>query len=161
MTNFVSMLRESQKNYPVDVVGLANDLGIRVWESSKLSDDISGKLVKDERLGGQSKYAIIVNKTHAETRRRFTIAHEVAHFVLHLNSVGDGISENEFYRSKLSNKEEIEANKLAAEILMPRSLINKLKSEHGLTGAEEDVKTMADQLKASEVAMKIRLGIQI
>ena len=157
MTESIELIRKFQDHAPVDVVGLANELGMKVWTSMKLSDDISGKLFKDEALGGTSSYAIVVNGTHPEVRRRFTIAHEIAHFLLHRNDVGDGISDNQFYRSNLSNKQETEANKLAAEILMPHSLIKKLTTDNQL--GNKDTKPLANKLNVSEVAMKIRLGI--
>lgn len=157
MSDFVKTIRKYQTTAPVNVVALANDLGIKVWTSQKLRDDISGKLFKDGELGGSSGYAIVVNGNHAEVRRRFTIAHEIAHFCLHRKEVGDGISDNEFYRSSLSNRQETEANKLAAEILMPYSLIKKTKADLSLR--DGDARALAERLNVSEVAMKIRLGI--
>lgn len=157
MNDFFEILSRYQSIAPVKVVSLASDLGIKVWTSKKLGADISGKLFIDDALGGTSKYAIVVNGTHPEVRQRFTIAHEIAHFVLHRPEVGAGISDNEFYRSSLSNKQETEANKLAAEILMPYSLIKRIKEEESLD--DSDAKALAKALNVSEVAMKIRLGI--
>lgn len=157
MNNFFETLGEHQRSAPVNVIGFANDLGIKVWTSEKLGTGISGKLFKDPELGGVSGYAIVVNGAHPEVRRRFTIAHEIAHFVLHRDAVGAGISDNEFYRSSLSNKLETEANKLAAEILMPYALIKGIKDKQRLS--DGDAKALAKALNVSEVAMKIRLGI--
>jgi hypothetical protein len=157
MNDFLEILRRFQSEAPVNVVGLAQELGIKVWTSEKLASQISGKLFPDAQLGGSSGYAIVVNGTHAKTRQRFTIAHEIAHFVLHRKEIGAGVSDNEFYRSNLSNSMETEANRLAAEIIMPYSLIKKIKSQNSL--ADNDFATLAQALMVSEVAMKIRLGI--
>jgi len=157
MTDSIEIIKKYQLREPVDVVALANDLGMKVWTSQKLSDEISGKLFQDINLGGDAGYAIVVNGKHPEVRRRFTIAHEVAHFLLHRKEVGAGISDNQFYRSNLSNKQETEANKLAADILMPRKLINTIKEKNYLD--DSDTKALAKALNVSEVAMKIRLGI--
>jgi Zn-dependent peptidase ImmA (M78 family) len=58
------------------------------------------------------------------------------------------------YRSGLSSAEEAEANKLAAQILMPRDLIKELKRS-----GVKDVEGLADHLQVSVPAMKVRLGI--
>ena len=157
MSDFLTLLAKHQARAPVNVIGFANDLGIKVFTSNKLGSDISGKLFRDGTLGGESGYAIVVNGSHPEVRRRFTIAHEIAHFALHRSAVGNGISDNEFYRSALSNKQETEANKLAAEILMPYALMKQIKDEQSL--ADGDANELARQLNVSEIAMKIRLGI--
>ena len=59
---------------PVPVRAIAEDLlGLRVLEASDLQD-ISGALYPAER-------EIHVNAKEAETRRRFTLAHELGHWV--------------------------------------------------------------------------------
>jgi Zn-dependent peptidase ImmA (M78 family) len=103
MSNYIDLIQKNQVTPPVNVIGLANQMGVKVWASKSLSTDISGKLFKDAKLAGESGYAILVNGTHPEVRQRFTIAHEIAHFMLHRTDVGEGIIENTFYRSSLSN----------------------------------------------------------
>jgi len=98
----------------------------------------------------------MVNSTEAPVRQRFTIAHEIAHFLLHrhlLESKG-ALVDDTMYRSGLSTAEEAAANKMAAHILMPFSLINSL-SNNGFNSVE----SLARQLQVSKTAMKIRLGI--
>ena len=166
MTDYMEMIQNRQIAPPVKVVGLANDMGIRVWSTKNLTSDISGKLYPDEKLGGTSGYAILVNENHPETRQRFTIAHEIAHFVLHKDLVGTGIVDNTFYRSRLSNAQEVEANNLGADILMPYPLILEICKRDQITfsGSEESylttfVSKLASIFKVSERAMSIRLGI--
>ncbi len=157
MNASIDTIRKFQITAPVDVIGLANELGLKVWSSKSLSDKISGKLFKDEKLAGPSGYAILVNGTHVEGRRRFTIAHEIAHFLLHRKDVGEGIVEDTFYRSNLSSAQETEANKLAAEILMPYDLIKSVREKKNISS--QDAATLASEFNVSEVAMKIRLNI--
>jgi Zn-dependent peptidase ImmA (M78 family) len=157
MSNYIDVIKKRQTSAPVNVIALANDLGVRVWTSKSLEDNVSGKLFRDEKLAGDSGYAILVNGHHAEVRQRFTIAHEIAHFVLHKDMVGNGIVDNTFYRSGLSNLQEVEANKLAAEILMPYSLIKEV-CETNLISAS-DAGNLAKKFNVSETAMSIRLGI--
>ncbi len=59
------------------------------------------------------------------------------------------------YRSGLSTREEIAANSLAADILMPRPLL----AEH-IKNWGRDVSVLAKIFKVSEAAMRIRLGLR-
>jgi hypothetical protein len=148
-----------QQTAPVDVVKIAEDhFKISVWEDS-LAAGISGKLFVDTDNGGKSGFSIVVNIRDAYTRKRFTIAHELGHFILHrqqLAILGGSLTDDAFYRSGLSNTQESEANRFAADILMPYTLIQKLVA-NGVTGVAE----LATTFKVSEAAMSIRLGIPI
>lgn len=135
---------------PVKVSRLANILGIKVYEAD-WPDTVSGKIQKDASKGGESGFAIFVNKSHPETRQRFTIAHEVAHYVLHEQLIGDGIFDDALYRSGLPNKVEAEANGLAADILMPWAMLNK--------HINKPPEVLAEMFGVSKQAMAIRLGI--
>ena len=79
----LDVIKEHQKRPPVYVVPIANRIGLRVLriKPGKWPDHLSGVLrrspVKPE------KFNIYVNGSHHPHRRRFTIAHEIAHFILH------------------------------------------------------------------------------
>ncbi len=154
-SNDVSLatIRRHQQSWPVDVLTIARELKIKVFKSAG-EVSLSGKIVKDASYGGDSGYAIFVNANHTKLRQRFTIAHEIAHFILHKDLIGDGLVDDALYRSGLSNKEEIAANKLAADILMPWHLINLAMSQ-----GYETVPALADIFMVSESAMAIRLGV--
>lgn len=135
---------------PVNVVGLANRLGIKVYDAA-WPENISGKIQKDAKKGGESGFAIYVNRAHPNTRKRFTIAHEIAHYVLHEDKIGDGIFDDALYRSGLPEKIEVQANGLAADILMPwQELVKRTPA-----GVHE----LAELFNVSEQAMSIRLGL--
>jgi Zn-dependent peptidase ImmA (M78 family) len=135
---------------PMNVVGLANQLGIRVYDAA-WPNNISGKIQKDREKGGSSGFAIFVNKEHPATRKRFTIAHEIAHYVLHEDQIGDGVFDDALYRSGLSNKTEQQANGLAADILMPWIQLNK--------HIDKSLPELAAMFNVSEEAMKHRLAV--
>jgi hypothetical protein len=147
------IIERFQQEAPVDVVGLAEALGMNVWED-ELLPPISGKLFIDKLNGGASGFSIVVNRTESLPRRRFTVAHEIAHFILHREDLAEGLVEDALFRGKLSSKKETEANTLAAEILMPFSLIQKLMTEGIRTISE-----LAEKLQVSKAAISIRLGI--
>lgn len=138
---------------PIEVTPLAKRLGIRVYKAP-WPDEISGKIQRDEDRGGTSGFAIFVNKDHPSVRRRFTIAHEIAHYVLHERKIGDGIFDDAMYRSGLPHREEVQANALAADILMPRDRVREMRRRYG-----DDVERLAKLFWVSERAMSIRLGV--
>jgi hypothetical protein len=154
--NAYDVIGKYQQRAPVDVPGIARDLGINVWESLNLGPNISGKLFQDPHAGGSTGYSIVVNAADAYTRKRFTVAHEIAHFILHLPQVGSGVQDDTFYRSPLGDSQERQANSLAAEILMPENLIRQLLSE-----GVSSVTGMAKRLAVSPQAMTIRLGLPV
>lgn len=147
------IIAKHQVSAPVDVVAIAADLGINVWESPNLSFQVSGKLFLDPVNGGRSGFSMVVRKSDPLPRKRFTIAHETAHYILHRTQFQAG-SDFAMHRGVHSGREETQANKLAAEILMPYALIQQLISEGNRTP-----ETLANRLGVSKAAIGIRLGI--
>lgn len=148
------LIKSYQRVAPVDVISIAEHLGINVWQQDSLGPAISGLIRPDALNGGKGGYSIIVRKGDSEERKRFTIAHEIAHFILHKDHLKSGITDDTLYRSGLSTHEEVEANKMAADILMPYSLIQSFVSQ-GFKTVEE----LASKLGVSETAMSIRLNL--
>lgn len=141
-------LKDMQTTVPVHVVPIAEKFGIKVFKNRDFPDDLSGLIKKVE----SGKYEIHVNGNHRITRQRFTMAHELAHFLLHKNEIGDGVTDDYLYRSNLSSRIEREANELAAQILMPKHLL-LAEPYKSMTIAEQ-----ADKFWVSTVSMDIRLG---
>ncbi len=150
-SDILLQIKRSQKMPPINVTRLIQSFGVELRGAIFKDKHVSGKIIYSENLG---KYLIYVNTQHHVTRQRFTAAHELSHYLLHKKEIGDGITENALYRNdKLSNKLEIEANKMAADILMPFHLINpliKLVKNH---------QELANIFKVSLPAMRIRLGL--
>jgi Zn-dependent peptidase ImmA (M78 family) len=152
ISDALNVIKAHQAKITVQVIDLANELGLKVYEVPNWPDDLSGMVRKNvEATGG---FDIFVNQTHAETRRRFTIAHEIAHVVLHPHLIGDGITDDALLRSGLSNDVEAQANRLAADILMPREALNS-RLKMGINS----VYVLATEFKVSDQAMAIRLGV--
>ena len=148
-------IRNSYKSLiekPVDVVSLAKELGIEKVVRRPMHKEISGKIEKREE-----GYFIVTNEREPKTRRRFTIAHELAHFLLHKEKIGDEFPENTLYRSGLSSEYEIEANRLAADILMP---VDKIEEYISRVGTDEaTIEGLAEVFDVSFSAIRVRLGI--
>jgi hypothetical protein len=139
-----------QTGAPVDVEAIARHFGISVYYRD-LGPDVAGMLVRDRPNGGASGFAIFVNSKNEANRQRFTLAHEIAHFVLHRDLVGASVTDDAMYRSNLSNAFESQAHRLAADILMP-SIIVKTVLQLGLPLGE-----LARRFGVSEQALKIRI----
>ena len=148
------IIRDHQTQVPIPVIKIAHELGCKVYRAKGWPDNLSGKIKRlvDEE---EREFAIYVNNEHAPTRQRFTIAHEIAHCVLHEDEIGDGFFDDALYRSGLSNAQEAEANRLAADILMPRRLLNQAIEDM----EDPTIPALAKKFKVSESAMSIRLGI--
>lgn len=157
-----SLLSKSRiHSVPVDLNVVAKHLGIRILYED-MTDDMSGLLVVKA-----GKRAIGVNRTHHLNRQRFTIAHEIGHFVLHHKSFEDPKNDLHwdkkwaYFRSVESagaNHDEYEANQFAAELLMPQDLLRDLIKRERIDFSDDiDIRRLADTLQVSEQALTIRL----
>jgi hypothetical protein len=151
------ILNDVRKSLPVPVMSLPAMLGIKM-RGAFLSNGISGMLEKS----GES-FLLTINATDPDTRQRFTLAHEIGHYMLHRHLVGDGLDDDRAYRSTeigkyhntlIGPKEEREANKFAANLLMPRDAINRERAKD-----EATVASMAKLFGVTGQAMSIRMGV--
>lgn len=145
---------------PVDVERIASSNDINVFKTSLPDPEISGIL----QVYDSNSAIILINSLHHSNRQRFSIAHELGHFFLHAKK-GIHIDKKTFLRDKKSSSaldnSEIEANKFAAELLMPRDfLLNEIKSRgiEDLIDTDEDiVKELAEKFRVSTTAMAIKI----
>ena len=149
------ILNEHLSNVPVKLGELAKELGLIV-KVSTLRYGKSGQIKPSQ--SAPSGFEIKVNRHESKERQRFTLAHEIAHFLLHKDKIQNGVEETVLYRAEgISNQEEIEANKLAAELMMPSRMI-KIKLD-GRIPNEDIAEELAREFRASIPAMSIRLGV--
>ena len=151
------ILDRYRSEYPVKLAELAKKLGVAIKVAS-LDLGISGKISKED-----GKYIIRVNRFESRERQRFTIAHEIAHYLLHrprIDKSVNGITDSVLYRSGESAKIEFEANRLAADIVMPLNAVQAKKIEifgdHPING--EMIEHLAEAFEVSNAAMEIRLS---
>jgi len=146
------LIENYQTDFPIMLGRLASDLGLIVKRAT-LPANISGEI---KEIGND--IIIRINRHDAKTRQRYTLAHEIAHFLLHRHLLKTGISDDVLYRSAQSNEVEAEANRLAADILMPMSKVEFLMKRHASLKGEILYQTLADELDVSTTALKIRLN---
>lgn len=110
---------------PVDPVQVARGLGVgvRFVEFEPSSAGVSGFYDPDDNT-------IYVNKQEFPLRQNFTVAHELAHAILHREW-----ARSEQYRvllrdgyTDVGEPHEKEANAFAAQLLVPRDLLDKYSS---------------------------------
>ncbi len=154
------ILLESDINKPpINLDKILNAYGVKKIERP-ITDDISGVL--DTR--DNENITILVNADHGINRKNFSTAHEFAHFVLHKDKKeGLHVDKLRFYRDGRSSegiiKEEIEANKFAAELLMPKHMIVKAISDSKIIDLQDDIflNNITKKFGVSKMAMAIRL----
>lgn len=143
---------------PLDVFKLASEvLGIEIVQK-ELAKDHSGYLEKTT----EKKWRCVVNSLHHETRQRFTVAHEIGHFLLHQNDKSTFDSEEDWVKNRSLvdfngqnpeyERHESEANMFASELLMPSDVFNQMK----LIKSEAQ---LADFFGVSTAAISIRMKL--
>lgn len=131
---------------PLRVEDVAEFLGLEVV-TELMDDDISGFL---EFRGG--RWVVGVNALHHRNRRRFTIAHEIAHFVLHRNSEKRFVDQTFARREGSGVPMENEADRFAAELLMPEPAVRAVIAR-GIVSLQQ----LAAEFQVSTLAMKFRV----
>lgn len=127
---------------PVNPIQIANDMGLDVYASGDIPD--GGGVIK--KVNGHP--SIYICKNDSTVRQRFTIFHEIGHYVLgHYDEYGE-MQRTYGFRY---NQNEVDADEFAAEMLMPRSYVISCVNK-GYT-----FKKMQDIFQASSPAMSRRL----
>lgn len=108
---------------PVEVVSMANFYGFEVYEL-EMDDNTSGMIIVSNKNieNFDTKKVIVINSKHSNSRKRFTIAHELGHYIL-----SDKPEECYAHReSKGSyNPDERDVNSFASALLMPKDDLEK------------------------------------
>ena len=115
------------------------DLTVIPWD---FGNNTSGMQTSD----GDS-ISIGYNSCHHPHRQRFTVAHEIGHFIL-----GHTDANYDYCDFNSSKPEEIEANQFAAELLMPLAIL----TEDILTGVRE-IPLLSKKYNVSEEVIWWRL----
>ena len=140
---------------PVPVEQVAEHLGINI-EFVDFGEDCSAVLVRN-----RNSTTIGVNKNHY--RRRFSVAHEIAHFVLHKgNTYVDKeyrVNFRDLESGSGTKMEEMEANAFAAALLMPATWVKDAFKQQPFDLIEDDnsLKMLAKKFRVSTQAMTYRL----
>jgi len=116
-----------------------------------------------------SKARIEISPLDPDTRQRFTIAHEIGHYLYdfpeNLNDVtkeDSRITDKKFYRGNKSDPKEVRANRFASQLLMPKDMVvssaKEILDEHDEMEADLFTRKMAEIFNVSMQAVEIRLS---
>lgn len=130
---------------PLDVEGLIRSLGVKV-KYEPMSDDVSGHL---ELVG--NGWEVAINSLHHPKRQRFTLAHELAHYILHRWKCQSFTDTTKLFRNSESSLEETEANQYAAKLLMPEK-----EFRHFVDNVSKKIDDIANHFDVSAYAVRIR-----
>lgn len=134
---------------PVDVDLVARTLGFDVLRFGFEEATSAVTFIEGDEIR-----TIGVNSDHAPTRQRFSVAHELGHYLNGHESYDCSAIHVEDRPVWLDpqNRQETEANEFAAELLMPERWLRRDVAVHGL-----DAPALARRYQVSEQAMWIQL----
>ena len=121
LANYVA--QKFVKTAAPDLMALCRDLGLRIREVPAKGFD--GALIRSK--AGQKGIVAVKASIREESRKRFTIAHEIGHFIIpHHRNLGNICEERKIESfDRHLNRPEIEANEFAAELLLPSAVLRK------------------------------------
>ena len=139
----------------IDPAIIAMELGINIYQKSNLrmnEELVSGAIVKED-----SDIFILLNEEDSKKRKRFTIAHELAHYFLHLDKNTEPFID--YKRSNSNNSIELEADEFAGCLLMGEQQVKEKFNKAKSIGLDDDgiVSVLAGIFLVSNSAMYIRL----
>jgi Zn-dependent peptidase ImmA (M78 family) len=146
---------------PVPIHFVVQHLNLTL-EAATLGDKVSGLLVVQGDRG-----RIGYNAAHARVRQRFTISHEIAHYLLHVKNTDKpqlfidkylSFRWNESSSAGMEN-DEIEANQLGAALLMPRGLVQQeIRNQDLNLDDGKAIELLAKRFQVSTARMSNRLA---
>jgi Zn-dependent peptidase ImmA (M78 family) len=156
-----TLQRHGLYSIPVNPVVVAGKLGVRPLHAVFSEAKYSGLTAKRG-----DDVQVLIRQGDSLVRKRFTIAHELAHVVLHLRAADQEFidTDEDLFRTSDEASEdwsperrrEWEANVFAAELLMPSELVTR--TWQSLPPDSRTVDAMARFFQVSEIAMSIRLS---
>lgn len=108
--------------------------------------DVSGKLEYKDGV-----WLMSVNEKHPEVRQRYTLGHELGHYLNHRDSM-TSFKDTVYFRSRQKSSMEYTADLFAACLLMPEEDVKEV-----VNGGAKTVKEMSQKFGVSLEAMKYRL----
>jgi len=120
----IKKLYNSYNGTAVDIHNIILSKGILLDTEAELDEGIAGEI-----SNGDTGYKIRVNRDDPEDWKRFTMAHELGHYVFHRNLIGVGVDDNRLYFStnegnyskndNVTEVHELQAHIFACNVLMP------------------------------------------
>jgi Zn-dependent peptidase ImmA (M78 family) len=151
----------ASRKLPIPVEKIALQLGAEIRDVD-LDADLSGILVRN-----RERRIISVQRSHVDARKRFTIAHELGHLLMHPGRPYIAETDKPVRVDLRANtpgyaniREEREANQFAAALLMPAEVVQEYWDALSVKYADpiRVATKMAKEFNVSPVAMKYRIA---
>ena len=144
---------------PVDIRKLLDNYGIVIHEKAfpLKHASISGFVVFAD--SDKTTPVFVINRADTDDRKKFTLAHEFGHWILHREELSNDPSLSVLYKSPLGSETtdpiEVEANQFAAQLLVPDAMLHE---EHQTT-SEHKKRDLAELFMVGEDIIGFRLGL--
>lgn len=137
---------------PISLKPICDALGLKVKFCEFNDSGISGRVYP-------SKNEIYINFRNHPHRQRFTLAHEIGHYLLHRGLKKEFLDE-EFFNmdERLRTPVEDEASIFASHLLMPDSLLFPVLKEQNVVDGVIDRDAIADRFGVSPAAVDFRMN---
>jgi Zn-dependent peptidase ImmA (M78 family) len=152
--------RLGTRRLPIPVDRIARTIGAQVV-FSPLDDELSGMVfVRGHRT------IIGVNSLHHPNRQRFTISHEIGHLELHRQFISEHVHVDKKFTVLMrdvnsatgTDRLEIEANRFAAELLMPDWALQRVLDQNAIDIDDDTtIAELARKFHVSRQAFQYRL----
>jgi Zn-dependent peptidase ImmA (M78 family) len=146
---------ECYDNHQLQLNVVLKKLGLLFAEAEFVDPAISGMIYAKNGV-----YTVYVNRRHSQTRKRFTAAHEVGHYIsaqcdslskVQLSQEGFKDYVVSFRKDGICSEAETEANEIAAQMLMPEKWVKQF------LDMNLNIEQMANNFFISESAMTVRV----
>lgn len=144
-----------EETMPVPIIEVCSAEGIREVRQATFRDPTVSGMIRSVSDG----HVIYVRASDPAVRQRFTMAHELGHYLLQIRGVRDSAEINVIERGNVEalyrragqvDENERTANVFAAALLMPTPVLRKLRDAY-------KPRMLAEFLAVSEEALRIRL----
>lgn len=140
---------------PIDLDKLAEQLGLLIVRQPA-DTDVHALLIR--RTG---KDAVGLNDTRPEVEQRFALAHAIGHHQLHARRELIIDVANRYRLGRLpsapTDREEAEANRFAAALLIPELAVRRMAAEADFTIGAQLVDLLAPRFEVTRMVMACRL----
>jgi Zn-dependent peptidase ImmA (M78 family) len=146
-----ALLKFADACQPVRLEDIAKQIGLRIREVR--SNGFEGALV---RIANQPRGAVAVRESLPEVRKRFTIAHEIGHYILPGHDAANSVCREDQVGSLVIDPDSYEkaANKFAGELLMPSATVRRIVRKFGIS--IDTCKFVRDQFDVSLSAAAVK-----
>lgn len=115
-------------------------------EYKDIDPTISGGLRHENGI-----WMMVVNRRHNERRQRFTLAHELGHFIMHKEK-NEAFEDYTFFRNNKMASIEYDANNFAADLLMLTEYV-----QNAVESGCRNIGELAERFGVSNAAMRLKI----